>query len=81
MHTPTKFFKLILTFKYKSTIVNLNVTICIANNVSETNAFRNRHACKKILLALVCSTVVDTAFDASSTIPVMVPVDAGFFGM
>ena len=48
MHMPTKFFKLILTFKYKSMIVNLNATICIANNVSETNVIRNRHACKKI---------------------------------
>ena len=35
---------------------------------------------KKFLPALVCSTVVDTIFDASLTILVMVPVDAGFSG-
>ena len=35
---------------------------------------------KNILLALVCSIVIDTAFDASLTILVMVPVDAGFSG-
>ena len=52
---------------------------CIANNVNETNVIRNRHACKKNFL-LVHSTVVDTTFDASLMIPVMVPVDAGFLG-
>ena len=77
---PMKFFKLILTFKYRSTIINLTATIHIANNVSEINAIRNRHACKKYLLALVCSILIDTAFDASSTILLMVPVDAGFLG-
>ena len=41
------FFKLILIFEYKSMIVNLNATICDANNVSETNAIRRIHACKK----------------------------------
>ena len=61
-------------------IVNLNATICNTNNVSETNIIRKRHASKKCLLALVHSTVVDTIFDTSSTILVMVPVDAGFFG-
>ena len=62
-------------------IVSLNATICNANNVSETNVIRKRHACKKIfLLALVHSTVVDTIFDTSLTILVMVPVDARFFG-
>ena len=36
---------------------------------------------KIFLLALVLhSTVVDTIFDASPTILVMVPVDAGFLG-
>ena len=35
---------------------------------------------KIFLLALVHSTVVDTIFYASSTILVMVPVHAGFFG-
>ena len=35
---------------------------------------------KKILLALVCSIVIDTAFDAFLKILVMVPVDAGFSG-
>ena len=74
------FFKLILTIEYKSMIVNLSATICIANDVSETNVIRKRHACKKFLLALVHSTVVDTIFYASSTILVMVPVDAGFLG-
>ena len=39
-----------------------------------------RHACKKFLLVLVHSTVVDTIFDAFLTILVMVPVDAGFLG-
>ena len=79
MHMSMTFFKLILTFEYKSTIVNLNATICDANNVSETNVIRRIHACKKIfLLALVHSTVVDTIFDTSLTILVMVPVDAGF---
>ena len=33
-----------------------------------------------MLLALVHSIVVDTIFDTSLTILVMVPVDAGFFG-
>ena len=81
MHTPMKFFKLNLTFKYRSTIINLTATIHIANNVSEINAIRNRHACKKnFLLALVCSIVIDAAFNASLTILVMVPVDVGFSG-
>ena len=62
-------------------IINLTATIHIANSVSEVNAIRNRHACKeKVLLALVCSIVIDTAFDASSTILVMVPVDVMFSG-
>ena len=81
MHTPTTFFKLILTFKYKSTIVNLNATICDANNVSETNTTRRigyMLVKKTFLLALVHSTLVDTIFDTSLTILVMVPVDAGF---
>ena len=41
-------------------IVNLNATTCNANNVSETNIIIKRHTCKKFLLALVHSTVVDT---------------------
>ena len=80
MHTPMKLFKLILTFKYRSMILNLTATIHIANNVSKINAIRHRHACKNILLALVCSIVIDTSSDAFSTILVMVPVDAGFSG-
>ena len=76
------FFKLILTFEYKSMIVNLNGTIWNANNISQTDIVRKRHVCVKkfFLLALVCSTAVDTIFDASSTILVMVPVDVGFLG-
>ena len=35
---------------------------------------------KKILLALLCSIAIDTAFDAFATILVMVPVDAAFSG-
>ena len=62
-------------------IVNLNATICNANNVSETNIVRRIHACKKIFTSLVHSTVVDTIFDTFSTILVMVPVDAGFLGV
>ena len=62
-------------------IINLTTTICIVSNVSEISAIRNRHTCKKILLALVCSIApIDIAFDAFSTILVMVPVDAGFLG-
>ena len=54
---------------------------CDANNVSKTNVIRRIHACKKFfLLALVHSTEVDTIFDTSLTIPVMIPVDAGYFG-
>ena len=49
MCTSMTFFKLILTIEYKSTIVNLNATICVANDVSETNVIRKRHACKKII--------------------------------
>ena len=49
MHMPMKVFKLILTFKYRGMIKNLTATICIANNVSEINATRNRHAYKKIV--------------------------------
>ena len=73
-------FKIILAFEYKSTIVNLNATFCNANNISETNIIRRIYSCKNVLLALVHSTVVDVIFDTSSTILVMVPVDAGFFG-
>ena len=75
-------FKLDFTLGYRTMIINLNVTICDANNVSELNIVRRMHACKKVLLALVLvhSTVVDTIFDTSSTILVMVPVDAGFPG-
>ena len=81
MHTLTNFFKLILKFKYKIMIINLTATIHIANNVSEINAIRKRHACKiKFLLALAGSIAIDTAFDTSSTILVMVPVEAGFLG-
>ena len=62
-------------------IVTLNATICIVNEVSETNITRKRHVHnKKFLLVLVRSTVIDTIVYASSTILVMVPVDAGFSG-
>ena len=60
MHMYMTFFKLNFTFGYKNTIVNLNATICNANNVSETNVIRRIHACKNFLLAIVHSTVVDT---------------------
>ena len=65
-------FKLDFTLAYRNMIINLYVTIC--------DAIRRINACKKILLslALVHSTVVDTIFDTSLTILVMVPVDAGF---
>ena len=59
-------------------IINLYVTICDADNVSETNIVRRINACKKkILLALVLlhSTVVDSIFDTSSTVMVMVMQD------
>ena len=60
-------------------IINLCTTICDANNESETNIVRRINACKNVfLLALVHSTVVNIIFDTSSTILVMVPVDAGF---
>ena len=72
------FFELILTPKYKSTIVNLNATICIASDVSETNVIKIDMLVKNFLLALVHSTVVDMT---QSTILVIVPVDAGFFGV
>ena len=60
----------------------MSETICGANNESETNVVRRMNACKNFLLALVLvhSTEVDTIFDTSSTILVMVPVDAGFWG-
>ena len=45
------------------------------------NADRNKHICKNFLLALICSIVpIHTAFDAFTTILVMVPVDAWFSG-
>ena len=74
-------FILNFTFGYKNTIVNLNATICDAHNVSETYVIRRIHACKKILLVLVLSTVVDTIFDTSLTILFIVPVDAGISGV
>ena len=82
MHTPKIFFKLILTFKYTNMIIKLTAAIHIASNVSEINAIRIRQTCKKnFLLALVCSIApIDIAFDAFSTILVMVPVDAGLSG-
>ena len=63
-------------------IINLCTTICNVNSDSETNIVRRKNACKTILLALVLvySTVVDIIFDISSTILVMVPVEAGFSG-
>ena len=79
MHTSVTFFKLNFIFGIKNMIVNLNATICDANDVSETNVIRRIHVCKNILPALVHSTVLDTIFDTSSTILVMVPIDAGFF--
>ena len=83
-HMSETFSKLDFTLAYRNTIIKmLNATICDANNVSETNIIRRIYVCKeKCLLALVLvhSTVVDTIFVTSSTILVMVPVDAGFSG-
>ena len=73
------FLKLILTFKFRSTIINLNVTAHTANSVKKINSSRSVHI-KKILLALLCSIAIDTALDAFVTILVMVPVDAAFSG-
>ena len=78
---PTIFLKLIFIFNFRNTIIVLTITVCIASNVNEINADRNKHVCKFFLLALLCSiALVDTAFDAFVTILVMVPVDAGFSG-
>ena len=57
-------------------------TVCDANNESETNIVIRINACKKILLALVLvhSIVVGIIFDISSTILIMVPVEAVISG-
>ena len=81
MHIPMIFLKLIFIFNIRNTTIVLTVTVCIESNVNEISANRNKHMCKKKLLALLCSmALVDTAFDALVTILVMVPVDAGFSG-
>ena len=43
----------------KSMIINLTATIHIANNVSEINAIRKRHACKIIF---TCPSVFHCCF-------------------
>ena len=62
--------------------MKLYTAICSVNNESEANVVRRMNACKKKLLAfvLVHSTVVNTIFDTSSAILVLVPVDGGFPG-
>ena len=78
---PMIFVKLIFTFKFRNMTIILTVTVCIASKVHEINTGRNKHICKKFLLALVCTiALIDTAFDAFSAILVMVPVDAVFSG-
>ena len=75
-------FKLDFTLGYRNTTMKLYTVICSTKIESEINVVRRINACKKNLLALVLvhSTVVDTIFDISSTILVMVPVDAGYSG-
>ena len=83
MHVSETLFKLDFTLGYRNITMKLYTIICSGNNESETNIIRRMKPHKKILLALVLvhSTVVDTIFDTSSTILVMVPVDAGFSGV
>ena len=74
-------FKIDFTLGYRNMTKKLYTVICGANNESEINIVRRINACKKIFLlalVLVHSTVVDTIFDISLTILVMVPVDTGF---
>ena len=80
IHTPTILLKLILTFKYRNTIINLTVTAHTVSSVKKINSSRSEHICKNFVLALLCSIAIDTAFDALATILVMVPVDAVFSG-
>ena len=78
---PTIFLKLIFMFDFRNTTIILTVTVYIESNMNEINANRNKHICKKILLALLCSIAqVDAAFDALATILVRAPVDAVFSG-
>ena len=61
--------------------MKLYTVICGTSNESEINFVRRINACKNFFLlglVLVHFTVVDTIFDISSTILVMVPVDGGF---
>ena len=58
--------------------------VCDANNESKTNVVIRINACKKFLLALVLfhsTIVVSIIFGVSSTILVMVPVEAVFLGL
>ena len=72
------FWRLTFTFKCTNMDMNLTTTNCIVSTVSEISTIRYRHTCKNILLALICSIAVDTVFDDSLAILVMVTVDAGF---
>ena len=68
-------------FDFRNTTIILTVTFCIESNVIEINTDRNKHICKRILLALLFSiALVDAAFDALATILVRAPVEAGFSG-
>ena len=61
--------------------IRLYTVICIAEIESEINVVRRINACKNfflLALVLVHSTVADAIFDISSTILVMVPVNARF---
>ena len=74
------FLKLILTFKFRNTIINLTVIACTVHSVKKIKSSRSEHICKKNLLALLCSIAIDMAFDTFVTILDMVPVDAVFSG-
>ena len=79
MHMSEMLFKLAFTLGYRNMTMKLYTVICDAEIESEINIIRRINTCKKIfLLALVHYTVVDTIFDISLTILVIVPVDAGF---
>ena len=70
------------TILHRNMIINLCTTVCDANNESETNIGIRINACKTFLLPLVLvhSIVVGIILDISSTILVMVPVEAVIFG-
>ena len=70
------------TLQYRNKTTNSYIVVCKAKCTNEIDDASSMNVCKKILvLALVFlhSVIIDET-DTSSTILVMVPVDAGFWG-